>query len=229
MSSRSELAGFCARAFAVLAKDWRTELRSRYALNSLALFAFSTLVTVSMALGPIGSSDEAESMLPVVLWLILLFAATAGLPRTFVGEEETHTAIALRLSAEPEAVFAGKLGFALTLTFALEILVVPLFLAMTDLVPKQPGLFVATLLAGGFGLAAGSTLVAAMVAQARGKGTLFAVLLLPILVPLLVMAVALTRAAVSGEPPLVEITQVLLYDGMVTIGGFLLFPPVWNP
>lgn len=229
MSSRSDFLDFLARSGAVLAKDWRTELRSRYALNSLALFAFSTLVTVSMALGPVGSSPLAQPLLPVILWLILLFAATAGLPRTFVGEEETHTAIALRLAGPPEAVFAGKLGFALSLTFALEILVVPLFLAMTDLSPKNPGLFVATLGACGFGLAAGSTLVAAMVAQARGKGTLFAVLLLPVLVPLLVMAVALTRAAVSGEPPIVPITQVLLYDGMVTIGGFLLFPAVWNP
>ena len=33
----------------------------------------------------------------MILWLIVLFAVTAGLPRVFVAEEETHTATALRL------------------------------------------------------------------------------------------------------------------------------------
>jgi hypothetical protein len=54
-------------------------------------------------------------VLPVLLWLILLFAAAAGLPRGFVHEEETHTATALRLAARPSAVFAGKLLYNLTL------------------------------------------------------------------------------------------------------------------
>ncbi len=77
--------------------------------------------------------------------------------------------------------------------------------------------------------ASGGTLVAVMVAQARGRGTLFAVLLFPVLVPLLVMAVALTRQAVSGEPAPVELYQLLLYDASVIVAGLMLFPVLWNP
>src|SRR5262245_29009843 len=187
-------------AAAVFAKDWRCEFRTRYALNTVALFAFTTLVVVSASLGPLGTSRATGTpVLPVLLWLILLFAVAAGLPRAFVREEETHTAIALRLAATPSALFAGKLAYGVTLVAALEILVTPLFLAMTSLEVADPGLLVATLAAGGYGLAAASTLIAAIIAQAQTRSTLFSVLAFPLLLPLLVLAVELTRGAVAGD------------------------------
>jgi len=135
-------------------------------------------------------------------------------------------------------LFCGKLAYALTLLAALEALVAPLFLAVMNLDVARPGLLVATLAAGGFGLAAGSTLVAAIIAQARGKGTLFAVLSFPVLLPLLLLAVELTRGAFAGGSPQgqegqgaagVALMQLVLYDGAVTTAGLMLFPVVWNP
>jgi heme exporter protein B len=217
-------------AAAVFAKDWRGELRTRYALNTIALFALTTLVVVSLSLGPLGvSGAERRTVLPVLLWILLLFAAAAGLPRSFVHEEETHTATALRLAATPSAVFCGKAAHSLTLLVALECLVTPLFLAMMQLPVAHPGRLVLALVLGGYGLAAGSTLVAAIVAQARGKGTLFAVLAFPVLMPLLLLAVDLTRAAVAGDPPGAAGEQLLLYDATVTVAGLMLFPAIWNP
>jgi len=215
---------------AVFAKEWRGEFRTRYALNTLGLFAFTTLVVVSVSLGPLGVSlSQGTAVLPVLLWIILLFSAAAGLPRAFVHEEETQTATALRLAATPSALFCGKLLYGLTLTLALELLVTPLYVAMTSLTVKSPGLLAGVLAAGGFGLAAGSTLVAAIIAQARAKGTLFSVLAFPVLLPLLLIAVELTRAAVAGDPADVALLQLLLYDASVTVAGFMLFPVVWNP
>ncbi|HEY9422603.1 MAG TPA: heme exporter protein CcmB [Thermoanaerobaculia bacterium] len=216
-----------AEAIAVFVKDWRCELRTRYALNTLGLFSFTTLVMVSVGLGPLGSMGL--TVLPVILWVILLFSVSAGLPRAFVHEEETRTATALRLAATPSALFCGKLLYGLTLVLALEALVTPLFLVLSDLTVKSPGTLVAVLAAGGYGLAAGSTLVAAIIAQAQGKGTLFAVLSFPVLLPLLLIAVELTRNAVGGDPAGVALAQLLLYDAMVTVAGLMLFPAVWNP
>jgi heme exporter protein B len=221
---------WAAEALAVFAKEWRCEFRTRYALNTLGLFAFTTLVVVSVSLGPLGvSTSRGTAVLPVLLWVILLFSAAAGLPRAFVQEEETQTAIALRLAATPSALFCGKLLYGLTLTFALEALVTPVYVAMTSLDVRSPGLLAVVLAAGGFGLAAGSTLVAAIIAQARSKGTLFSVMAFPILLPLLLIAVELSRGAVAGDPAGVALLQLLLYDASVTVAGFMLFPVVWNP
>jgi heme exporter protein B len=218
-----------AEAAAVFVKDWRSELRTRFALNTLGLFALTTLVVVSFSVGPIGGSPLAPAVLPAILWIILLFAATAGLPRLFVAEEETHTATALRLAATPSALYCGKLAFGLALIAALEVLTTPLYLAMVQLPVARPGLLAATLAVGGFGLASASTLIAVMVAQARGRATLFAVLLFPVLVPLLVMVVKLTQEAVTGEPAGAALTQLVLYDASVTVAALMLFPAMWNP
>lgn len=221
---------WAAEAVAVFAKDWRCELRTRYALNTLALFAFTTLVVVSVSLGPIGiAKAQGSAVLPVLLWVILLFSVAAGLPRAFVQEEETQTATALRLAATPSALFCGKLLYCLTLVATLEVLVTPVFLTLMNLKVGSPGLLAAILAAGGFGLAAGSTLVAAIIAQARSKGTLFSVLSFPVLLPLLLLVVDLTRGAVAGDPAGVALAQLLLYDASVTIAGLMLFPVVWNP
>jgi heme exporter protein B len=185
---------------------------------------------VSVCLGPLGTAkDLAVTVLPVLLWLILLFAAAAGLPRAFVEEEETHTATALRLAATPSALYCGKLAYGVTLTFALEALVAPIYVAMVTLAVESPGQLVVALLAGGLGLAAGSTLVAAIIAQAQGRSTLFAVLAFPVLLAPILLAVELTRTAVGGLPPGVALVQLLLYDAVVIIGGLMLFPVIWNP
>jgi heme exporter protein B len=221
---------WASEAAAVFAKEWRCEFRTRYALNTLALFAFTTLVVVSFSLGPLGvARSQGTAVLPVLLWIILLFSVAAGLPRSFVQEEETHTATALRLSATPSALFCGKLLYGLTLVLALEALVTPAYLMMTSLEVASPALLAAVLAAGGYGLASGSTLVAAIIAQARSKGTLFSVLSFPVLLPLLVITVDLTRGATAGDPGGVALPVLLLYDAAVTVAGLMLFPAVWNP
>lgn len=220
-----------ASAYAVFQKDWRCELRSRTALNTLGMFAVTTLVVASAALGPSGNDGDADrlAMLPALFWLILLFAATAGLPRAFVHEEETHTALALRLSAPPSALFVGKAAYALTLLGLLEALTAPPFLALTGLTVVDPRLFAITLFAAGYGLAIGSVLIAAIMAQAKGPSSLFAVLAFPVLLPLLLLAVELTRNAVIGAEAGVALPQLLLYDATVTVAGLMLFPTAWNP
>lgn len=220
-----------AEALAVFSKEWRTELRGRHSLSTLALFSVTILVVVSLALGPVGVSREDRTWVaPVVLWILLLFSALLGLPRAFVREEESRTAVALRLAATPSALYAGKLLFTFSLLIVLEILVAPLFLAALQLEPARVGVLALALAAGGLGLAAASTLVAAIAAQGEGKTTLFPVLALPVLVPLLLLAVILTRAALDAAAPLdPALTQLLLYDATVVVAGFMLFPAVWNP
>jgi heme exporter protein B len=222
--------GWAASAGAAFAKEWRCELRTRHALSTLGLFAVTTLIVASFVLGPIGADRElAARVAPVLLWLILLFAACSGLPRVFVREEESRTAIALRLAAEPWALYAGKLLHVVTLLFAIEAIVAPLAIALFDLTIERPLLFVGALAAGGIALAAASTFLSAIVAQGSGASTLFAVLALPVLLPALALAVGATRAALGGADPGGALELLVLYDGSVVVAGFLLFPAIWNP
>ncbi|MEM8963229.1 MAG: heme exporter protein CcmB [Acidobacteriota bacterium] len=227
---------WAAESYALFVKEWRTEWRTRHALSTVALFAFTTLVVTSFTLGPAGTGSAMRPVLPIILWVILLFASTAGLPRSFVHEEETGTAAALRLSAGPFAVFAGKFFYNLTLLLALEVMIVPLFLVLLQVPVADPMRLMLAMLTGGWGLAAASTLIAAMVGQTQNRGPLFAVLAFPLLLPLVIFAVRLTWSAIEPstaplavDPGLMALRLLLLYDGSVTVAGLMLFPVIWNP
>jgi heme exporter protein B len=179
-------------AWAVFAKDVRTELRARYALAATFVFALATLAVVSYAVGPFGGRAE---LLAAFLWTVLLFSASAGLAQAFVRETERRTWLTLRLVAPPGAILLGKWGVNLALLLATEAVVVPLFLALFGVeFASLPG-FLAVLLLATLGLSAAITIVAALLAQARAHGALVSALAFPLVVPVVMAAVTGTRQA----------------------------------
>jgi heme exporter protein B len=216
------------RSAAVLRKDLRIEFRTRYAYSALVMFAVTTLVTVSFSVGSFALENDLAAAL---LWIILFFSAMAGLSRTFVHEEETGTATALKLAAEPEPVFLGKLLFNVVLLFSLAILVIPLFLVMLNLsVAMLPG-FAAVMMLGCMGLAGASTILAAIVSKAGAKGSLLTVLAFPVLLPLLIGAINGTRTTMSGAAPGLlrpDLNLLFFYNGVAIVASLLLFEYVWN-
>jgi heme exporter protein B len=220
-----------AEALAVAAKDLRTEFRTRIALNSLALFALTTLAAVSYTIGPYRlAAEDRPFLLSVLLWIVVFFAALAGLDRSFVKEEESRTAPLLRLAAEPTVVWAGKLLYNLVLITALMSVLVPLYCILMGFEVVQPWRFVALLAAGGFGLAVTSTIVAAIIAQAMTRGALFSVLSLPLMLPLLIFLIQGTTAVASGDAEVwsASVRAVLSMTGALAVVSALLFPAVWR-
>lgn len=217
------------KAAAVYKKDLLSEFRTRYALNAVALFAVTTLVAVSISVGGFGVQDK--KLLAALLWVILFFSAMSGLSRTFVREEEGRTATALRLSAEPTAVFLGKLAFNVTLLLALEIIVIPLFVVMMNVNVGNWPLLLLVLFLGSVGLSAASTVVAAIVSKANAKGALFAVLSFPILAPLLVTAIPASGLALDGgtlSKGFPYLRVLIAYAGVMITASIMLFEFIWE-
>jgi heme exporter protein B len=218
-------------SWAVFRKDLRAELRTRYALNAVALFAVSTVVALSLGLGPLSRSADLPLIHAALLWVAVLFAAFTGLARAFVQEEEARTAAALRLAAPPLAVYLGKLLFNLLLLLLLDALTAILFVILLRVEVGSPAMFVALLLAGSLGLVAATTLIAAIIAQASAKGALFAVLSFPLLAPLLVVAIKGTALALEGagwERGIAPLQVLLSYTVALFVASLFLFGSVWE-
>jgi heme exporter protein B len=216
---------------AVAAKDLRTEFRTRVALNALGLFALTVLAAVSYTVGPYRiTAEDRPFLLAVLLWIVIFFAALAGLDRSFVKEEESHTAPLLRLAASPTAVWLGKLGFNLILIYLLMAILVPLFCILMGYKIMLVGGFVLILVVGGYALAVITTIVAAIIARAMTRGALFSVLSLPLLLPLLIFLIQGTAGASVGTSETVVNTlrAVLSMGGIMTIVSAMLFPVVWS-
>ncbi len=212
-------------ALAVFLKDLRSELRAKYALNAIVMFAVVTLTAVSFAVGQFAIGNDVRA---AFLWIVLFFSAMSGLSRVFVKEEDAGTVNALRLAASSSVVYVGKLLFNVVLLFALAIIVVPLFTVLMGLEVTDWGLFLAVLLLGTAGLAGASTLIAAIIAKASAKGELFAVLSFPILLPLLIAAIAGTRNALEGRGGSGEVQLLASYLIVMVTVSLMLFDFVWE-
>ena len=218
-------------AVAVAGKELRAEFRTRVALNSLGLFALTTLVAVAYSVGPFRiAAEDRPFLLSVLLWIVLLFAALAGLDRSFVKEEESHTAPLLRLSASPLVVWAGKLAYNLVLLYVLIVLLVPLFSVLMGFEVALMGWFVLLLAVGGYALGVTATIVAAIISRAMTRGALYSVLSLPLLLPLVIFLIQGTAAVSDGSIETVRssVRAVVSLGGVMTVVSAFVFPVVWN-
>ena len=214
-----------ATVWAVLRKECRSEWRTRYGINAALLFSLTTLTAVSFAAGRLGDRTDLVSAL---LWIVLLFASLASLSHAFVREVEGRTLTLLRLVASPTEIALGKLLFNLLFIAVIEALTVPLLLVLLGAPAPEWGPFLGLLALGGAALAACSTLLGALIAQTRGRGALFAGISLPLLLPVLAVAVAGTREQWVGSFPADELKLLGAYGAGVLGASLLLYDHLWE-
>ena len=218
-----------APSLALFMKEFRSEIRTRYALNALFMFVITTLAIILFAIGNENASPE---ILSGVLWIIIFFSTMSGLSRTFISEEERGTAATLQLIARPLTVYVGKLCFNIVLLLGMNILTIALYLVfITNFTVRNYEVFALTMILGTLGLAATSTILAAVIAKANTKGTLYPVLSFPILLPLLLSVINATKISVEGGTFMEAVSefQVLIsYLVVILTASYLLFDFIWK-
>ncbi len=217
------------KTYALYRKDFHSELRTRYAVNSLAMFI---IVAISVILFSIGNEKITQSLTGGLFWVVIFFSAMSGLARAFVSEEERGTSLLLHLIAAPSTIFSGKLLFNLILVFCMNIIIAVLYTALFDaFIIRNFALFAVSFILGNIGLAVASTIIAAIISKAGAKGTLYPVLSFPILLPLILTSVQLTLYANQGSSfadAKFELALVFCYDVIMLTGSYLLFDFVWK-
>jgi heme exporter protein B len=217
------------KAYYLFRKDWQSELRTRYAVNALAMFI---LVTISVIMFSIGSEKITEYLTGGLLWVVIFFSAMSGLSRAFVSEEERGTTMTLQLIASPSTIFSGKLIFNLILVFLMNFVITILFgILFTSFVIRNILLFSLAFLFGNIGIAISSTIIAAIISKAGSKGTLYPVLSFPILLPLILTLLELTKFAIDGNSIYSSMTEILVlvcYDVIMATISYLLFDFIWK-
>ncbi|HEX2712679.1 MAG TPA: heme exporter protein CcmB [Candidatus Acidoferrales bacterium] len=184
----------------ILAKELRTEFRTRELLATTFVFVLVVLVMFSYTFDP--STAESRRFGPGLLWIAFMFAGSLMLHPSFMREQTNDTLAALRLAPiEPFAILLGKvLANFLFLLFA-EVVLFPVFAVLYDvhLAPVLGRLAIVAVL-GTLGLTTVGTVFSAVASQARMRELLLPLLLLPALTPVLISSAELT-AGLLGDPP----------------------------
>ena len=189
---------FLPSAFAIAAKDLRVEARTRDVLGSAGLFAICVLVTASFTSPP---GETAKGMATGVLWISLLFATLLGVGRSMGREQADRGIEGLLLSPTPKsAVFLGKALGSLALMAIVSVAVVAMFIVfMGSGAEISYGPLVGVLAIGTFGLVIVSTLFSGIAVGTRLGESMLQLLVMPVVIPLMVGCVELTRQTLGAE------------------------------
>jgi heme exporter protein B len=212
----------------ILIKEIRQELRDRRTLSIMFLFAIVVVVTI-------GFSLKGKTLAPewgaIIIWLVFLFALLTGVASTFFKEEEARTAMALRLTAEYNAVYWGKTLYNLFISALLGLITIPALVIFAGLHSPDWGLMVMILLPGLLALMSGLNLLAALTAKMSGKSALLTILSFPVVIPVLINGINGTLLVLKGGQLAQVINTLTMFAAYATIMltvGFFLFEFIWQ-
>lgn len=182
---------------AVLRRDMLLAWRSRADL----LVALSFFVMVA-SLFPFGIGAEPHllhSIGPGIVWVAALLATLLALPRMFSQDFDSGVLEQLLLSPEPPVLWVlAKITAHWLCTGLPLVLISPVLALMYGLTPQESAVLAAALLLGTPILSLIGAIGAALTLGLRASGSLLALLILPLFVPVLVFGASSVDAFASG-------------------------------
>lgn len=186
------------QALAVAGKDLRVEWASRVTAVRVVPFAGVLVLLFAVALDP--DRGLLPRVAPGLFWLAVLLSALLAVGRAFAVERENGAGAGLLLSGlDPAAMYLGKVAALVIQLLVLEAIVAVAMAALYDVTPQHLWLMAAGSLLASAGIAAAGTLYGALVVVDRGRDSLLALLLLPVLLPVLLAATRTFEAATQGD------------------------------
>lgn len=198
----------------ILAKELKTEFRSRELLGTTLVFVLIVIVLFSFTFNP--TASESRRFGPGLLWLAFLFAGSLMLQPSFLREQTNDTLSALRLAPiDPFSILAGKMAANFLFLLLVEVILLPVFAVLYNVaILPVLGQLILILALGTLGLATTGTVFSAVAAQARLRELLLPLLLLPVLAPVLIASTEATIGVLQDPSDLsgVWLTFLVAFD-----------------
>ncbi len=213
----------------LIVKDLRLEWRQKAHLNSLLLYVCSTVFICYLSF-----AQKRIALQPLtwntLFWIILLFTAIHTISKSFTQEGEGQHYFYFQL-VSPQAIIVSKMlynAFLMLVMIGMGYLVYSLVLG--NPVNDQP-LYLLTLFLGGISFSTSLTLVAAIASRAKNNATLMAVLGFPVILPVVLMLIKVSKNALDGlnrSASTDELITLLGLNVIVVAASLLLFPFLWR-
>jgi heme exporter protein B len=191
---------FLRQILTIAAKDLRSELRTKEALNASVAFSIVILVLFSFIFD--SSSEEFRDFTGGLLWMVFTFAGALVLNRSFARETPNDCLDGLLAAPlPPSALFVGKALANFVLLFTVALISLPVFGLFYDVrwTPVFWPLMLVIAL-GTWGLTVIGTAFSALTVNLRLRELMLPTLVFPLMIPALVAAMTLTTDLLSGTP-----------------------------
>ena len=191
---------FLKHALTIAAKDLRSELRTKEALNASLAFSVVILLMFSFAFDP--TDEDLTKFSGGLLWITFSFAGALALNRSFARELQNDCLDALVASpASPGSLFLGKALANFALLMAVEIVSIAVFALFYN--ARVSGKFWPLLLVtvlGTWAMTVIGTMFSALTVNLHMRELMLPILVYPMLIPALMAAMVLTTDLLAGMP-----------------------------
>lgn len=191
---------FVRQVWTVAAKDLRSELRTKEAINASLAFSVVILVLFSFAVDP--TSDQMSEFSGGLLWIVFSFASALVLNRSFARELQNDCLDALISAPIPaSALFLGKALANFALLFVIEFISLPVFGLFYNIRwARQFGWLMLVVALGTWALTVIGTMFSALTVNLRLRELMLPTLVYPLMIPALMGAMKLTTTLLGGSP-----------------------------
>ncbi|WP_458210487.1 heme exporter protein CcmB [Haladaptatus sp. NG-SE-30] len=211
-------------ATTVARKDLTVEARSKRVLNTAIVF--SLLVVVVFAFSFAQSFVDLETIGSGALWVAFVFAGTFGVIQGAVAEEQDAALDGVLLApVDRSAIYVGKVASSTVFVTIVELLTLGFVAVFLDYAPRLTAIpaLVAVVIAASFGFSAAGVVLSLLTVKSQLRELLLPMLLVPLVVPVLLAGISLTRGLTGGGVRESWIVLLLAYDGILFLTGFMTF------
>jgi heme exporter protein B len=210
----------------LMLKDIQLELKQRYALNGILLYVISTIFICYLSFTKIIDASTWNAL----FWIIMLFASLNAVSKSFVQESKARQLYYYTI-AGPQAVILSKIFYNLILMVVLSLLCWAFYSVLIgDLVLNKP-VFALALLLGSCGFSSLHTMIAAIASKTNNNFSLMAILSFPIVLPLLLTLIKVSKAAIEGASIYevgIYLLVLFLINIIIVLLSYILFPYLWK-
>lgn len=213
----------------LIIKEITLEWRQKYALNGILLYVVSAVFITYLSVG----AKQGNLSVPTwnaLYWIIILFSAVNAVAKSFVQEHQGRQ-LYYYMIASPEAIIISKIIYNSFLTLLLALLGFVVFGVILGNPVADHGLFLLNLFLGAIGFSACLTMVSGIASKAGNNATLMAILSFPVIIPILLMAIRVSKNAIDGldwSVSLDKIFTLLAINAIVAVTAYILFPYLWR-
>jgi len=214
---------------ALIEKEIRLEWRQRYALNGMILYIVSTVFVCYMSF-KLRANEIEPITWNTLFWIILLFTAVNSITKSFT-QERTGRQLYYYTLASPQGIILSKIIYNTLLMLLLSLVGFLIYALIMGNPVINLGMYLVSIILGAIGFSATLTMVAGIASKADNTSTLMAVLSFPIILPMLLMLMRLSKNAMDGlewNTGYDEILTLLGIDTIVIALSYLLFPYLWR-
>ncbi|PST81754.1 ABC transporter permease [Pedobacter yulinensis] len=207
-------------------KEMVLEWRSKYALNGILLYVVSTVFVCFLSFVSIPDKITWNAL----FWIIMLFGSINGVSKGFLQETRGQQLYGYFL-ASPAAILLSKMIYNVALMMFLTLVALGFYTLVFHYVPADMPMFLAAVLLGSLSFSTIFTMVSAIAAKAGNGGMLMAILSFPVIVPVLIMLIKLSKNAIDGLDRSVSMDEagILLVINVLAVSvSLLLFPYLYR-